>query len=57
MEVMDMSLDKFYHKVYKLDRTIPEEILGKIAVAVSGVFYFSEVDFIFVFICYYIPGC
>ncbi|KAG1703680.1 Dual specificity mitogen-activated protein kinase kinase 3 [Nymphon striatum] len=34
MEVMDMSLDNFYQKVYKLERTIPEDILGKIAVAV-----------------------
>lgn len=34
MEVMDMSLDKFYTKVYKHDRAIPEDILGKVAFAV-----------------------
>lgn len=34
MEVMDTSLDKFYTKVYKHSRTIPEDILGKISLAV-----------------------
>ncbi|CAB3374180.1 Hypothetical predicted protein [Cloeon dipterum] len=34
MEVMDTSLDKFYAKVYKNGYSIPEDILGKIAVAV-----------------------
>jgi mitogen-activated protein kinase kinase 3 len=34
MEVMDTSLDKLYAKVYKHGHNIPEEILGKIAVAV-----------------------
>lgn len=34
MEVMDMSLDKFYTKVYKSGRAIPEDILGKVAFAV-----------------------
>lgn len=34
MEVMDMSLDKFYTKVYKHGRAIPEDILGKVAFAV-----------------------
>ncbi|XP_053607411.1 dual specificity mitogen-activated protein kinase kinase 6 [Plodia interpunctella] len=34
MEVMDTSLDKFYTKVYKNNRTIPENILGKIAFSV-----------------------
>ncbi|KYM94792.1 Nuclear valosin-containing protein-like protein [Cyphomyrmex costatus] len=33
MEVMDMSLDKFYTKVYKHARAIPEDILGKVAFA------------------------
>lgn len=37
MEVMDMSLDKFYSKVYKHGRSIPEEILGKISLAVSTI--------------------
>ncbi len=35
MEVMDTSLDKFYEMVYKLHKTIPEAILGKITVSVS----------------------
>lgn len=30
MEVMDTSLDKFYPKVYKNDRVINEDILGKV---------------------------
>lgn len=36
MEVMDMSLDKFYSKVYKHGRSIPEDILGNISFAVSA---------------------
>lgn len=40
MEVMDMSLDKFYDKVYKNNREIPETILGDITVAVSAFFCF-----------------
>jgi len=36
MEVMDMSLDKFYKMLYENDKTVPEDILGKIAVAVSA---------------------
>lgn len=36
MEVMDSSLDKFYKFIYNvLESSIPEEILGKITVAVS----------------------
>jgi len=35
MEVMDTSLDKFYKMLYENGKTIPEDILGKIAVAVS----------------------
>ncbi|XP_078521363.1 dual specificity mitogen-activated protein kinase kinase 3 isoform X1 [Lissotriton helveticus] len=34
MELMDTSLDKFYKKVIEKGRTIPEDILGKIAVAI-----------------------
>lgn len=30
MEVMDTSLDKFYPKIYKNNRTFPEDILGKV---------------------------
>lgn len=36
MELMDTSLDKFYRFIYDVMlREIPEDILGKIAVAVS----------------------
>ncbi|XP_067006530.1 dual specificity mitogen-activated protein kinase kinase 6 [Anabrus simplex] len=34
MEVMDTSLDKFYTKVYRHNRKIPEDILGKICYSV-----------------------
>lgn len=37
MELMDTSLDKFYKKVIEKGLTIPEDILGKIAVSVSAV--------------------
>lgn len=37
MELMDTSLDKFYRKVLDKGMTIPEDILGEIAVSVSGV--------------------
>lgn len=40
MEVMDTSLDKFYAKVYKFGRKIPEQILGPITVAVIIQFLF-----------------
>lgn len=36
MELMDTSLDKFYRKVLEKNMTIPEDILGEIAVSVSG---------------------
>lgn len=36
MELMDVSLDKFYKFVYNEQHaTIPEEIIGKITVVVS----------------------
>lgn len=36
MELMDTSLDKFYKFIYeRLKQRIPEDILGKITVAVS----------------------
>uniref|UniRef100_A0A8C6E7P6 mitogen-activated protein kinase kinase n=1 Tax=Moschus moschiferus TaxID=68415 RepID=A0A8C6E7P6_MOSMO len=34
MELMDMSLDKFYRKVLDKGMTIPEDILGEIAVSI-----------------------
>lgn len=41
MELMSTSLDKFYKYVYcALDDVIPEEILGKITLAVSRLFIF-----------------
>lgn len=41
MELMDTSLDKFYKKVIEKGKTIPEDILGKITVAVRSVPYFA----------------
>lgn len=39
MQLMDTSLDKFYKFIYeKLKQRIPENIIGKITVAVSKVF-------------------
>ncbi|XP_014205263.1 dual specificity mitogen-activated protein kinase kinase 6 isoform X2 [Copidosoma floridanum] len=40
MEVMDMSLDKFYTKVYKHGRSIPEDVLGKIAFKVVSALHY-----------------
>ncbi|XP_023017722.1 dual specificity mitogen-activated protein kinase kinase lic [Leptinotarsa decemlineata] len=40
MEVMDTSLDKFYAKVYKHLRKIPENVLGKIALAVVSALHY-----------------
>ena len=39
MELMDTSLDKFYKMVIEKGKTIPEDILGKITVAVCAVSY------------------
>lgn len=47
MEVMDTSLDKFYAKVYKFGRTIPEQILGPITVAVINSFFNNSILFIY----------
>ncbi|KAF4520692.1 hypothetical protein B566_EDAN006368 [Ephemera danica] len=40
MEVMDTSLDKFYPKVFRHGRNIPEDILGKIALAVVSALHY-----------------
>ncbi|XP_064477964.1 dual specificity mitogen-activated protein kinase kinase 6-like isoform X2 [Ornithodoros turicata] len=42
MEVMDTSLDKFYRKVFGQGKTIPEEILGKIAYAVVSALHYLQ---------------
>lgn len=42
MEVMDTSLDKFYTEVYKSGRTIPEDILGKIAFSVVSALHYLQ---------------
>lgn len=43
MELMSTSFDKFYKYVYSvLDDVIPEEILGKITLAVSILLFFVE---------------
>lgn len=39
MELMDTSLDKFYKKVIEKGKTIPEDILGKITVAVCPILH------------------
>ena len=39
MEVMDISLDKFYQRAKNTSKSIPEEILGKIAFSVSLILY------------------
>lgn len=47
MELMATSLDKFYKYVYcVLDDVIPEEILGKITLAVSTLLFFFQFDFV-----------
>jgi mitogen-activated protein kinase kinase 3 len=40
MEVMDTSLDKFYAKVFKHGRKIPEDMLGKITFAVVSALHY-----------------
>ncbi|KAL3273952.1 hypothetical protein HHI36_015375 [Cryptolaemus montrouzieri] len=40
MEVMDTSLDKFYAKVYRHNRKIPEDMLGKISYAVVSALHY-----------------
>lgn len=45
MEVMDTSLDKFYAKVYKFGRKIPEQILGPITVAVRFIRFFFNYSY------------
>lgn len=42
MEVMDTSLDKFYPKVYTLNETIPEDVLGKICFAVVSALHYLQ---------------
>merc|ERR1712025_855265 len=34
MEVMDVSLDKFYARAFKINKPIPENVLGKVACSV-----------------------
>merc|ERR1719486_672914 len=34
MEVMDISLDKFYARAFNINKPIPEDVLGKVAFAV-----------------------
>lgn len=49
MELMSTSFDKFYKYVYSvLDDVIPEEILGKITLAVST--WFSQCSFCLYFL-------
>ncbi len=48
MEVMDLSLDKFYKLAFDNSKPIPEAVLGKIAVAVR---IFLVVCFFVVIVC------
>ena len=41
MEVMDISLDKFYARAFNNNKPIPEDVLGKVAFAVS--FYIQAI--------------
>lgn len=57
MELMDISLDKFYRFVHhRLQQKIPESILGKIALAVIS-FYITTLSSIQNVISYYILDC
>merc|ERR1719319_825139 len=40
MEVMDTSVDKFYNRVFKNGRTVPEPVLGKIAFSVVSALHY-----------------
>ena len=40
MEVMDTSVDKFYQKVFKSNRDLPEWVLGKIAFSVVSALHY-----------------
>ena len=39
MEVMDISLDKFYARAFNINKPIPEDVLGKVAYSVSDAEY------------------
>ena len=40
MEVMDISLDKFYARAFNRNKPIPEDVLGKVAYSVIIFFFF-----------------
>lgn len=42
MEVMDTSLDKFYRMLYNKGKSIPEDVLGKIAFAVVKALHYLQ---------------
>lgn len=44
MEVMDISLDKFYKMLYKNQKNIPEDILGKITEAVVKALHYLQAE-------------
>ena len=41
MEVMDISLDKFYARAFNRNKPIPEDVLGKVAYSVIILFFFQ----------------
>ena len=59
MELMSTSLDKFYRYVYDRKKSrIPEEILGKIAVAtVKALDYLKVSEFLFLHPIYLTFNC
>lgn len=40
MELMDASLDKFYHLIFQNNRTMPEDILGKVFMSVVNALHY-----------------
>ena len=45
MEVMDISLDKFYARAFNTNKPIPEDVLGKVAFSVSILMYTGTLPF------------
>ncbi len=44
MEVMDLSLDKFYARAFNINKPIPEIVLGKVAFSVKLSSYLVNID-------------
>ena len=59
MELMDCSLDKFYHFIFdELNESIPEQIIGKITVAtVHALNYLKEKFFPPEYLIFFVGRC